>query len=245
MRQRAYDNHPEMLTEALYQQLGIEQIYQRFTARRLEHLSSLALPVWNRRVLELGGRQGDLTHFFTDRGCNVTLVEPRETNVVALRKKLSLGYLFPDARKVEILAMDLEDSVPEGTWDIVFCYGILYHLQEPERFLQRVAPLVSDFLLMETVVSTEIVDVNESAESDSMSFRGRARRLRREDVFNILKRLFPYAYVPITQPNHEQFEIDWAHQSGNTRAIFIASQRPLSSTVMLMEELPMHQTRSA
>ena len=33
MRQTAYENHPEILTEALYQQLGIEQKYQRFTAR--------------------------------------------------------------------------------------------------------------------------------------------------------------------------------------------------------------------
>ena len=141
--------------------------------------------------------------------------------------------------------MDVEASLPEGTWDIVFCYGLLYHLEKPEQFLERLVPLVSDFLLMETVVATEIVDIDESVDADSMSFRGRARRLRREDVFQILKKLFPYAYVPITQPNHDEFETDWAHQSGNTRAIFLASRRPLSSPVMLMEELPLRQTRSA
>ena len=85
-KQASQANHPEHLVQSLYEQLGIEQEYQRLTARRLEHLASLALPLWSRRVLELGARQGDLTHFFTDRGCNVTIVEPRKSNIVTLRQ---------------------------------------------------------------------------------------------------------------------------------------------------------------
>ncbi|CAE7226189.1 VPS52, partial [Symbiodinium sp. KB8] len=210
----AQANHPEYLVQSLYEQLGMEQEYQRLTARRLEHLASLALPLWSRRVLELGARQGDLTHFFTDRGCNVTIVEPRKSNIVTLRQRLFLGHLFPEPGRVEIRSMDVEDSLPQGDWDIVFCYGLLYHLQEPERFLEKVAPLVSELLLLETVVSAFVRDADEPPEPASMSLRGRVRFLRREDIFRLLKGLFPYAYVPATQPNHEQFETEWAHQSG-------------------------------
>ena len=242
---REYDNHPELLTASLYTSLGIEQIYQRLTARRLEHLTSLALPLWNRKVLEVGARQGDLTHYFTDRGCTVTIVEPRMTNVLNLRKKIALGKLFPpDA--VSIFSMDLEKRIPIGRWDIVFCFGLLYHLERPLRFLKNVAPLAEDILLLETVVSAEVQVVQESSVADSMALSGRATQLRRQDIFEALKGLFPYVYVPSTQPNHDQFETDWASfQSGARRAIFIAARRPLSSPVALLQELPMMQTRSS
>ena len=240
-----YDNHPEMLTASLYTSLGIEQVYQRLHARRLEHLTSLALPLWNRRVLEVGARQGDLTHYFTDRNCTVTVVEPRMTNVMNLRKKLALGKLFPRPNMVSIFSMDLEKQIPFGKWDIVFCFGLLYHLERPLRFLRKIAPLVEDFLLLETLVSPERQAFQEAQQADSMALSGRATRVPRKEIFQTLQSLFPHVYVPITQPNHEQFEINWEGQTQQRRAIFIAARRPLSSPVTLMKELPMQQTWSA
>lgn len=238
-----YENHAEMQVSSLYTMLGIEQTYQRLTARRLEHLTTLALPVWNKSVLELAGRQGDLTHYFTDRGCNVTIVEPRESNILQLRRKLALNILFPDRSRVDYLSMDLEKKVPVGRWQVVFCFGLLYHLEQPLVFLSRIEPLVGDFLLLETFVSSNIAQIEEQAVQDSAGLSGRATLIRREDVFYALKALFEYVYIPITQPNHEQFAIDWANQS-DSRALFIAARRPLSSAVPLMEELPMQQMRS-
>lgn len=85
---------------------------------------------------------------------------------------------------------------------------------------------------------------DEVAGFDSMSLSGRATVLRREDIFYALRQLFPYVYVPKTQPNHDQFEIDWTKKDIKARAFFIASRNPLTSPVPLMEELPMYQTRS-
>ena len=240
-----YENHPEVQTSILHTIMGIEQVYQRLTARRLEHLTTLALPIWNRSVLELAGRQGDLTHYFTDRGCHVTVVEPRKSNLLQIRRKVALGYIFPDKNKVSVLPMDLEKAVPAGSWEIVFCFGLLYHLEQPLLFLSRIAPLVRDFLILETLVSSSVVQITEPAAGDSSGLSGRATLLRREDVFYALKVLFEYVYVPITQPNHEEFAIDWANQSVPSRAIFVASRRALPSEgTPLMQELPMQQMRS-
>lgn len=239
-----YENHPELQTSVLYTTLGIEQIYQRLTARRLEHLTTLQLPIWNRSVLELAGRQGDLTHYFTDRNCSVTFVEPRKVNIMQLRRKLALGYLFPNNKQVNILSLDLEKATPVGKWQIVFCFGLLYHLEYPLQFLSKIAPLVSEYLLLETFVSSTVQENDEVAGFDSMSLSGRATVLRREDIFYALRQLFPYVYVPKTQPNHDQFEIDWTKKDIKARAFFIASRNPLTSPVPLMEELPMYQTRS-
>jgi 16S rRNA A1518/A1519 N6-dimethyltransferase RsmA/KsgA/DIM1 with predicted DNA glycosylase/AP lyase activity len=55
--------------------------YQRFNARRLEHLATLGLDLWDKTVLEVGAGVGDLTSFFLDRGCKVTSVEARAENI--------------------------------------------------------------------------------------------------------------------------------------------------------------------
>src|SRR5262245_4186926 len=60
--------------------------YSRHTARRLEHLASLGIPVHSRTVLEVGAGIGDLTHYFLDRGCTVTATDVREENVRYLKQ---------------------------------------------------------------------------------------------------------------------------------------------------------------
>jgi hypothetical protein len=53
-------------------------------------------------------------------------------------------------------------------------------------------------------------------------------------------------HVPITQPWHEEFPLNWSQPplSGRlTRAIFIASRRPIENP-LLVKELPDSQTRA-
>merc|ERR1712032_637598 len=239
----AAESHPEVVLQDIYNVLGTEQEYQRITARRLEHLSSLALPISRRKVLELGARTGDLTHFFTDRGCNVTVVEPRHINLAQFRIRLSLGKLFPNPERVKLVSMDLETSIPEGTWHVALCYGLLYHLSNPEAFLQRLAPRVSDFLILETITSSRTHMQAECRHCASMALSGVAKRLPREEIFRILKSLFPFVYVPATQPHHEQFRTNWNMAKGGSRAIFLASRHHLSSPVELLQRLPRFQRR--
>ena len=46
-----------------------------------------------------------------------------------------------------------------------------------------------------------------------------------------MKALFPYVYIPITQPNHEEFPVDWrdpeSHDGHLQRAVFIGSRERL------------------
>ena len=61
--------------------------YLRHNARRLEHLASLRLPVSGRSVLEVGAGIGDHTHYYTDRGCRVTITEARAQNLTYLTQR--------------------------------------------------------------------------------------------------------------------------------------------------------------
>jgi 2-polyprenyl-3-methyl-5-hydroxy-6-metoxy-1,4-benzoquinol methylase len=95
--------------------------YLRGDARRLEHLASLQIPVSGMTVLEVGAGIGDHTSYYLDRGCKVTITEPREANI----KILSL--LYPEET---VLCLDLEhpQELPGAPFDVVHCYGTLYHL---------------------------------------------------------------------------------------------------------------------
>ena len=93
-------------------------LYQRHNQRRQEHLASLELDLAGRTVLELGAGVGDHTSFFLDRGCDVIVTEPRPENREVIRAR----------HGGEVSSLDLEhpgDPVPA---DIVYCYGLLYHL---------------------------------------------------------------------------------------------------------------------
>lgn len=214
--------------------------YQRHNQRRLEHLASLGLDIRHKEVLELGAGIGDHTSFFLDRDCKVTITEPRLENLEILKLR------FPGR---EILSFDLE--VPGGLgdrqFDIVYCYGVLYHLCDPEKALRFMASHCRDLFLLETCVSYldngEINACSEDAAHVTQAISGRGCRPARSYLFNLLKELFPFVYVPKTQPAHEEFPMDWTQPSSPqgvhklTRAIFIASRKELNNP-LLLSQLP-------
>ena len=115
--------------------------YQRHNSRRLEHLATLSLDLAGRKVLEVGAGIGDHTSFFLDRGCRVTALEGRLENVEILKSR------FPS---VETSWLDLDDDEIRhlGRFEIVYAYGVLYHLAEPRRAIARMSAWCSDLLLL-------------------------------------------------------------------------------------------------
>lgn len=230
--------------------------YLRHNQRRLEHLVSLecagGLDLRNKAVLELGAGVGDHTHFFLDRGCRVLTTDGRPENFEVLRRVYS-----GNARVVvEQLDMDDPPAPPEflkgRTIDVVYCYGLLYHLAGPEQAIAFMSgccgawrdgrPGDSGLLLLETCVSLgrqpEMNPVQEPHLSPTQAVSGTGCRPTRVWVFEQLRRHFAHVYLPITQPLHEEFPIDWtvAPPPGRLiRAVFVASRRPIADPLLLGE----------
>ena len=228
--------------------------YLRHNARRLEHLASLKLDIAGRSVLELGAGVGDHTTFFLDRGCSVTCVEPRAENCALLaslmHERRSGGY--EAASRCRILRADAIsfESEIEERFDIVHCYGLLYHTDDPASVLAAIARKCSGLLLLETCVAfgahEAVNPVPERANIPSQSVSGVGCRPTRPWLFKRLSALFPYAYVPRTQPAHEDFPLDWTGTPSATResrAVFIASRQRLDNP-LLLDHVPDRQTAS-
>jgi len=222
--------------------------YLRHNGRRQEHLASLGLDLRDKRVLEVGAGIGDHTTFFVDRNCSVFALEARADNCEAFQVNFQMGQ-YKKPTSVQLLQGDLMSSYQKipGTFDIVYCYGFLYHVADPAAALKVMADRCTDLLLLELCVSTgdeeSINNVGEVAASPAQAFDGTGCRPTRPWVLNTLRTMFDHVYVPVTQPAHEEFPLDWsaARPEGMlSRAVFVASRKPLDLP-LLTEELPMIQ----
>jgi hypothetical protein len=92
-------------------------------------------------------------------------------------------------------------------------------------------------LLLETCVSrgpdSRLLVANEAIDDPTQALDGNGCRPTRRWVWDRLTEQFPYVYLTVTQPWHEEFPIDWTLPTlGNgqlIRSIFVASRRPIDS----------------
>ncbi len=215
--------------------------YLEITQRRLEHLANLGLD-FTASLLEAGAGGGALTGFFLARASCVTCVDAREENLELLKSQ-------HPAAQVKRLDFEQPDHTLNDTFDIICCYGLLYHLGKPANAIQFMSEHCRKMLLLETRVSSgdgEFLNPSsESTENPALSFSGHCCEPTRKWVYRELKRNFEFVYLPLTQPNHVEFPIDWTALQPRlhpTRSIFIASRHQLTNP-LLTEEIPVYQTR--
>jgi SAM-dependent methyltransferase len=87
-------------------------------------------PLDQLRVLDLGSLEGQFAIEFALHGAEVVAVEARETNIRKTRfaaEALSIERL--DLRMADVRALNTRDY---GSFDIVLCLGLLYHLDAPD-----------------------------------------------------------------------------------------------------------------
>jgi SAM-dependent methyltransferase len=205
---------------------------------RQSHLASLGLDLANKRVLEVGAGIGLHTPFFLERGCMVTVTDGRPENVAEIARRLP-------GTKSALVDLELDRPIELGRFDLVYCYGLLYHLANPERALGRLADVCEGQLLLETAVSPGTHDellLVRDPDAFNQAVSGIGCRPTRLWVLNRLKSLLGYGYIPHSQPNHVDFPADWVHTPIQTmhRSIFVGSRTPLALPT-LTDQVPNEQ----
>ena len=203
----------------------------RINQERLKHLESLNLNISNKTVTEYGAGPGLLTPYFIYKSCKIIALEGREENV---------KQFVTENPNITVKQFDLEktDWNELQSTQIGFAYGLLYHLGNPKNFIEQAAKKTDEFLILETVVnedkqaySEHIVKEDTATETQSLS--GYGCRPSRQIVWDWFKEYFPYVYVPTTQPNHDEFPVQFAERSFHTiRFIVIGSKTPIDNPLL-------------
>jgi hypothetical protein len=204
--------------------------YQKINVARLQHLESLGLDLNNKKVIEFGAGIGDHTIFYLFKNCEILPTEGRKDLCDFISDRFGIKTLKIDVEK----ELELLKTLPH--FDIIHCYGLLYHINNPAEFIEKIKS-IGDVLLLETCVSSQDglkeCRVQEDAKNNTQAVSGVGCRPSRSWLFDCLKQNFEYVYLPHTQPKHPQFPLSWSKEKMGTdkltRCVFVASNKPLSN----------------
>ncbi|MBC7803168.1 MAG: class I SAM-dependent methyltransferase [Candidatus Parcubacteria bacterium] len=212
-------------------------------AARQEHLASLGLDLAGKSVLEVGAGIGLHTPFLVQRGCKVLVTDGNAENVAEIRRR------HPDWR-AEVLDLERGDDLRAlGVFDVVYCYGLLYHLGNPEQAIARLAGACRGQILLETCVAlgdASEVHLVRDPRSNNQAVQGIGCRPTRAWLMDRLRHHFGHAYTTRAQPAYPDFETDWKLPETRTiyRAVFVGSKVPLALPT-LAADLPQRQAQLA
>jgi len=215
--------------------------YIRHNARRLEHLAALRLPLSGKSVVEFGAGVGDHTSFFLDRGCNVLATDARVGNLELLAKRF---IHHPHRERVRTRQLDVEQPFElEQRFDVVHCYGLLYHIADAATALSQMTACCDGIFLLETKTDPRsgiAAQYGTEASSEGYhSFSGTNFRPSREWLHAEMSKHFAHVYWPISQPAHEEFARDFGDLGGVSdgwpRAIVIGSHQRIESDQLVSE----------
>ena len=199
----------------------------RINHTRQTHLAALGLDLEAKRVLEVGAGIGLHTEFFEERGCDVVSTDANPLNVAEMLRR------YPH-RKIGLLDLDRPIALADlGSFEIVYCYGTLYHLQGPGRRARAARRGVYGSDPGRRPWSCRGIIPSCTASSSRCPpirvFGASGPGRTRPWVMSALRRRFGHAYAALDQPDFPDFATDWGliDRTGNLRAVFVGSKYPL------------------
>jgi len=197
---------------------------------RMDHLDKLGLPLKGRKVLDVGAGVGHLAQYFVKLGCDVTCTDGRQANIDRMRD------LYPGLKST-VCDVQTETLTTLGMFDVVFCYGLLYHLESPVPALRNMASVCRQMLLLETQVCDHVLPILRMGQEDTsadQALTGLGGRPSPSYVVMIFRSVgFEFIYAPKIPPAHPDFQFRWNGMGATgkkqhpIRCIFIASREKL------------------
>jgi SAM-dependent methyltransferase len=177
-----------------------------------------------RTALDLGCGVGYFSSFLRDLGLQVTATDARADNIAEARSR------FPG---IDFHVADVEDAslADLGTFDLVLCFGLLYHLENPMRAIRNLRALTGRLLLLESMAVDEeqpFFLLLDEPDGEDQSLRAVSCYPSEGAMIKMTYRAgFPHVYRFRELPDHDDFRA--ATGRSRARTVIAASVPQLSS----------------
>lgn len=186
-----------------------------------------------RTALDVGCGFGFFSQSLADLGLKVSAIDARSENVSVAKTRSP----EVDFRVGNIEAVALENF---GAYDLVYCAGVLYHLENPLRALRNLVALTGKVLLIETVIApfeSQIAVLYEEPQLANQGVNYVACVPTESWFIKALYRVgFPFVYRAKTLPSHRDFRSSFIRQ--RRRTVLFASTARLEHAVLRLAAEP-------
>jgi SAM-dependent methyltransferase len=190
-------------------------------------LSELRASLDLQTAIDVGCGLGHFSGWLDSLGFRVMAVDGRTDNVEEARRR------FPT---LDFRTMNVEDASIHsvGQFDLVACFGLLYHLENPFLAIRNLSALTAKLLLVESVIfpgSEPIMALVDEAPGEDQGLNNIAFYPTENCLVKLMYRAgFAYVYKLDPMPKHPDFEPPGALR--RVRSMLAASRRPLSSKLL-------------
>ena len=180
-------------------------------------------------ALDVGCGLGFFAELLEESGLKVSGFDGREVNIQEARRR------YP---QIPFETRDIEDSEVTrlGTFDLVLCFGLLYHLESPLRAIRHLKALAGRVLFLESMCfpsDQPLVLLREEPNSDDQSLTDLAFYASEECIIKMMYRAgFAFVYRTSAMPDHDDFRTTVDHE--RRRTVLVGTQEPLDSPTFLL-----------
>jgi SAM-dependent methyltransferase len=178
-------------------------------------------------ALDLGCGVGDFSAMLQGLGLDVTAADAREGNIAEARNRHpGINFQVADAEDPSLSRL--------GKFDVVICFGLLYHLENPLRAFRNMGALTSKLLLLESMSIPEeqpLLFVLDEPAGDDQSLRAVSCYPSEGAMIKMAYRAgFPNVYQFRKLPDHEDFRAGIGR--ARARTVIAASVPTLNSQLV-------------
>lgn len=192
----------------------------------------------SRTALDVGCGFGYFSKYLKDLGLEVTAFDGRIENVTEARIR------NPDVN-VEVHNIEDLSIVKCGQFDVVTCFGLLYHLENPFCAIRNLSSLTRKICIIETVISpysSPLTALIEEGEGQDQGLNYVAQIPSESWVIKVLyKAGFPFVYKTIVLPDHQDFHSSLFRRK--RRTFVVAAKESVSHHIFKIASEPIKTNR--
>ncbi len=199
----------------------------KLNAMRWETFLSLGIPIEGKTIFEPGAGIGDQTQWLLDHGAkHIWVNDGREGNLQVIQDR------FANDTRLTFALRDLEcSSAFQFKVDLVFCWGVYYHLREsfPAFPIMKGLASIGETIVLDYLEGDD-TEHSYGYDNPSTSLSRFAFRPRTETLMKALKYIWGHSYLPKKQ-------LEWVDPvAPETRLIAVASHVSLDDNPNLIPQ---------